>query len=277
MTIVTACVKLPQGRQFHIALDPEQYSQRLMCTALDGGLMYEQSTSACIITMLREGDVVVDVGAHVGWFTLLTATMVGNSGRVMAFEPVADNFEHLQANIDRNFFCNVEAVQAAVGARQGSASLFINADNDGGHALWDVGLHPMNELSRAHPQKVDVAVVDLDTTLDAAGLDRIRLIKIDAEGAEIQVLEGARRALAEGRVDFVICELNESALRECGTSSDAMRRMMLSHGYQSFLVGDGWPMPLWLPPETRVSTRFTPNLLFAKPDGLAALYPSVTV
>ena len=120
-----------------------------MLDSLAQHVMYEPDTCSLLTSVLRDGDTFVDVGTHVGFFSSLAASLVGNDGRVVSFEPEARNFGAAQRSRRLNGFANVDRVNAAVGAEEGQAEFWVNADNDGGHALWNVGNHGYNQLSRA--------------------------------------------------------------------------------------------------------------------------------
>src|SRR6185312_7507452 len=106
-----------------------------------------------------------------------------------------------------------------------------NADNDGGHALWNVGDHPFNAMSREHQQRQTVSVTTLDKHFTKPTVTTPKLIKIDAEGSELSVLRGAQ-SLLRRRVPYVVCEINHFALERMGTNEDELRAYMTSHGYE---------------------------------------------
>ena len=136
--------------------------------------------------ILRPGDTAIDVGAHIGFFTMQMAAIVGPAGRVYAFEPFDANADLLERSIDENRFGDRVVFQrAAVGAAAGTATLTFPVEtlNSGGAYLLRDGAAPL-----AGNQKKDVPVVALD------GLDLrrpVRFIKMDVEGAEPQVIRGA--------------------------------------------------------------------------------------
>lgn len=244
-----------------LRLDRAQMSQRLMLDAFTADRMYEPETSQFVASVLREGDTFVDVGAHVGYFSMLAATLVGPGGRVLSFEPEAENFRHLQEHARLNGFAQVQAINQAVGDAEGTAEFFVNADNDGGHALWDVGLHGFNRKSRLAPQRRQVRVTTLDRVLADEPVPP-RLIKIDAEGCEQRVLQGARGLLQRTPVPFVVCEVNHFGLECMGASEASLRQWMLDLGYDVFALHprDGSLVPLR--PDQRVVSEQVFNLLF---------------
>jgi FkbM family methyltransferase len=140
---------------------------------------------------LHQGAVFYDVGANVGFFTLIGARLVRPNGYVRAFEPHPDNAAVLEHNIEINGLRNVELIRAAVGAETGTAKL--------------AGETPLTLHLSA--QGIDVPLVTLDEL--AENLPPT-LIKIDVEGAELDVLEGAKDTLARDR-PVVVCEVHDTA------------------------------------------------------------------
>lgn len=224
----------PRGRHsFKLNLDPAQISQRLMLECVSMGRFYEDETSRFLAYALGPGDSFIDVGGHVGYFSMAAASLVGPSGRVFCFEPDEANYRHIQDHLTLNGFDHVQAFNVAVSNVAGSCEFFVNIDNDGGHALWDVGLHDFNTQSRATPQMRIVPTVSLDQQLAGEDLSRLKVIKIDAEGCEGAVLQGARGIL-EGASPTVICEINHFGLNQMGTSEAEIRQLMCELGYSVY-------------------------------------------
>lgn len=221
-----------------LALDPTQTSQAFMLEHFRQGVLYEAETAAFLFAVLAPGDGFVDVGTHVGYFSMLAAAAVGAEGAVWAFEPEARNHAQVIEHARRNRFAHVSAAQAAVGATDGEAILWVNADNDGGHGLWDVGTFDWNARSRAMPERRTVPLVTLDAFFAARpqAAARLRVLKIDAEGSELRVLQGARGLLAAGRIPYVVCESNAFALAAMQTNEAELRAFMEGCGFETHLL-----------------------------------------
>ena len=248
----------------HLALDPAQMSQRLMLESFARNEFYEAETTKFLLLTLSQGDVFVDVGAHVGYFATLAAALVGPQGRVIAFEPDERNYGHLLEHVGLNGFTNVAAVNAAVSDAAGDARFFVNADNDGGHALWDVALHPFNERSRGASTVRSVTVTTLDRALDALGAPAPKVVKLDVEGCETHVLRGAGRLLGGRGVPYVIAEVNRFGLARMGTSEAELRGFMTALGYETYLFQPGADRLPRLRPDQTVVGDFVFNLLFRR-------------
>lgn len=221
--------------QMRYFFDTTRPTQRNMAAHIVNGSLYEPEVSLMLMRVLQEGDGVIDVGANVGFFTVLAAQLVGKTGRVYAFEPEQENFSCLARNIALNQLSNVVTYQAAVGDRLGTVELFINSDNDGGHALWNPGAHSFNQLSRERVVTCVVEMVTLDSVLAGVSVP-IKVAKIDAEGYEQHVLHGALELITQHRVPFVLAEVNRLALQQSGGSERALFQLMRHLGYSACLV-----------------------------------------
>jgi hypothetical protein len=163
-----------------------------------------------------------------------------------------------------------------VAAQSGEIEFFTNADNDGGHALWDPGAHPFNQRSRAEVLKKRVQATALDT-FEALQSRPARLIKIDTEGAEHQVLLGARRWLGERRTPFLVAEINSFGLDQMGSSQLALRGFAAKFGYSTFVLDpDGWPR--LVRPDLIISSNTSKssevfNVLLSTPEAMASVFP----
>ena len=144
---------------------------------------------------VRNGSIAVDVGAHIGYYSLLLSRLVGPTGQVYSFEPVPPNFSFLTENLKMNGCANVEAVNRAVLDRQTQ----IRVDLPEGDPL-PIGVS-FADASQAGSVKVET--VSLDEYLLARTL-KVDFLKVDAECAEDMVLTGARRLIARDRPSILM-------------------------------------------------------------------------
>ena len=189
---------------------------------------YERDEIAWVRRLLKPGDIVLDVGAHIGFFTMHMAAMVGPSGRVYAFEPFDANAELLERSVAENRFAErVVVTRAAVGAASGSATLTFAAEtlNSGGAYLLRDGTAPLTGNV-----KKTVPLVALDEfTLPRP----VKFIKMDVEGAEPQVLRGAARLLKNDR-PLILSELHPTQLqRASATTADEFLAQLRQLGYRA--------------------------------------------
>jgi FkbM family methyltransferase len=143
---------------------------------------------------LRDADVIFDVGANVGeWLDM--AMQIRQRATFHAFEPCRGTYDRLCA---RGLPANVTAVHAAAGATSGSAPLFVLGDGSTGNSLYDRGRN-----GDAHVRVESVPMVRLDDYCAAAGIDGIDYLKIDVEGHELAVLQGAAGLIEAGRIGTI--------------------------------------------------------------------------
>lgn len=256
-------------RQLRLLLDPGQMSQRFMLDDLTAGRLYEGETSNFFGSILQPGDTFIDIGAHVGYFSMLAAQLVGPTGAVFSFEPEPGNFAHILEHIEANGVTNVRPLHMAVGAAPSVADFFVNADNDGGHALWEVGRHPFNERSRQAPQTRKVFVTSLDHLFEGRDMRGLKAIKMDAEGAEFAILVGARDLLRRHRIPFIVAEINRFGLESMGASERHVRGFMHELGYETYLFQPGQSFIQRLQPDETPETNFVFNVLFRHPEAPA--------
>ena len=175
---------------------------------------------------LKAGDVVYDVGANAGFFTLITARLVGPTGRVIAFDPAPENCESIREQMELNGYSPYSsAVQKAVGGSPGRATFSFAASGS-----------PMGHLGGAHKgeRSVEVEVTTLDATAEAHGPPTF--IKLDVEGFEGEVLAGARKLLDSGPARPVwLIELH-------GPQCEADVKRRLSAADYRFFDRDGQPV-----------------------------------
>jgi FkbM family methyltransferase len=174
----------------------------------------EDDTTAVLRSLLHPGAVFVDVGANVGYFTLLAAKLGAD---VIAYEPTPSVFRRLAENVELNSL-HAKLVNAAAMDRAGRFPLYLSEDDPEANSLFGSG------------GSVTVSAVRLDDDLASRGISRVDVLKIDAEGAEPLVLDGARKLL-DLQSPALIMELNPFALEVAGyTPSDVYSRLQ-AHGY----------------------------------------------
>lgn len=162
---------------------------------------YEHAKQRLFARMLHSGDVVFDLGANVGFYTLLAAAKVGDAGRVIAFEPLPDNVRRIHQHLRLNHVKNVRVMEGAVGLRNGTARFEPHASN------------AMGKISTKG--SVDVSLFSLDALTDSKTIPDPALMKVDVEGAEFDVLRGASRMLERARPAILLATHGSAVHREC--------------------------------------------------------------
>jgi FkbM family methyltransferase len=177
-----------------------------------------------ISALLRSDDVFVDVGANIGYTTLVGAQQVGPGGRVIAFEPSPRAFGSLQQNVRINRFVNVIAEQAACGEFTGEAAFHVSDASDEYNSFKADTYGMTNRVLR-------VPVVRLDDSLARHTLSRIRLVKIDVEGAEHQVLAGMQETLQRCPPEILCIEASARNMAAYGKRPSDLFADLGSIGY----------------------------------------------
>jgi len=149
-------------------------------------------------TLVHPGDVIYDIGANVGFFTVIAARLTGPSGRVIAFEPIEENRELLEDNARSNGFAHVTARNFALAERDGTAEFLLSANATFG-GLADAAGKVDNQVGR-----MEVKVCRLDSVVRCESLPLPRIVKMDVEGAEAAVLDGARETIQQARPILII-------------------------------------------------------------------------
>jgi FkbM family methyltransferase len=179
------------------------------------------------------GSTVVDVGANIGFFTLKFARWVGEQGQVIAIEPDLENFETLAAALKTaGLESRVRLHQAAAAAEGGSVRLRRNE------------LHPGDHRIAFGAEGIVVPAVTVDDLVAGAGARTVSLVKIDVQGAEMLVFEGAKRTLGKMRPALFV-EVDDRNLADLGSSAHALIAHLEQAGYEMHeLAKDGPPRKL---------------------------------
>lgn len=171
--------------------------------------------------LIAPGMTVADVGANIGYYTLLAARAVGPGGRVISFEPDPRNLDLLRRNVAANGFEDrVTVVAAAVSDRPGKITLYRHAFNFGAHSVA--------EANSSADAPLEVMCMTLDAAMASQGADRLDVLKIDTQGAEGKIFRGGDAVLNSGPLR-VLTEFWPQGLREAGSDPAALLDDFTSH------------------------------------------------
>ena len=193
---------------------------------------YEAATTFLFERLVAAGDWVADVGAHWGYFTLLAATLCGETGKVVAFEPYPKNVSILTKNVHANHLSNVDIVPRAVSDRKGSANLMLSHDTSGNSL---VSVPPSAKLSPGQRDHLAVQTLALDDYFSEAH-GSPKLVKIDIEGAELAALGGMTGLIRKTPDLALIVELNPFYFPSA--RGEAFLRRLSEEGFELALVDD---------------------------------------
>jgi len=215
------------GDRMH--LDPTDLlvSRRLL---VDDGV-WEPDVTEAFLSLIKKGMTVLDIGANIGYFTLLAARAVGSEGKVYAFEPEPKNYALLCRNVQENGYTNVHTIREAVSDRVSTLRLYLSSKHWAGHTLSD---HSANAGS------VEVQTTSLDEFFKGR-TEKIDVIKVDVEGAEDLVLNGMTSILSRCSDLVLITEFCPSHLQEMGSSPQKYVEKLRSFGFKilPFWPGEG--------------------------------------
>jgi FkbM family methyltransferase len=183
--------------------------------------VWEPHVTAVVRSLLSTGDVSVDVGAHIGYHTLLASRLVGPSGRVYAFEPSVTAYAALRANVSLNAAANVTTLRMAAGASDGRALLVEPPPGNTGEA--SVRMIVSDGHFAGPPEPEEVAVRSVASVVGPQDARRLRLVKIDVEGFEPEVLRGVAGLFAEGHSPALVVEVHPGSARETVAALEQLR------------------------------------------------------
>lgn len=216
------CLK---GRQFH-GVGINLYFDSLFCRNLymRG---HESDEFDFLKHFLRVGDIFIDVGANIGAYSLVAAKCVGPTGAVYAFEPHGTTYKRLGENIVQNKFQNVSTLHAAVSDVVGTASFKYSLD---GHDAWNSLTDPIKGKEFGEETITTVTLDDFCSTKNLRA-DAIRMIKIDVEGWESNVIKGAKTLLSHPNAPLLQIEFSEEACQNNGGSCEMLAAQILDLGF----------------------------------------------
>ena len=225
----TVSCALPNGRVLKLwSLGDDWVSNQVYWKGLAG---YEPETVSIFLKLTSCASVTFDVGAYVGFYTVLAAH-ANPSGRVYAFEPHPDAYPRLLRNVELNQLSNVDCIHAAVGDAEGAADLYC------GPGALPTSSSLSLDFMRPHGtvQGVRVKVVALDVFVRERSISRVDLLKIDTESTEPQVLQGMLGTLQRDRPS-IICEVLQGRGAE-----DRLEDILGGLGYRYYLLTPTGPM-----------------------------------
>ena len=189
---------------------------------------WEPAETAIFKKYIKDGDVVVDAGAYIGYYTVLSSKLVGGKGKVYSFEPSQENYDVLVKNIKLNNCDNIHIVRKAVSDKQGTVTFYPNPCNASGSTMFkDYSTH------NDHDPKVIVDTTSLD---DAIGNGRADFIKMDIEGGETNALKGMTNVIKNNPQLKMIVEVFPIGLKNVGSSLEEFVES-LQRCFKLYIVG----------------------------------------
>jgi len=183
---------------------------------------FEPFETEVIKKEIKEGDVVLDIGANIGYYTLIFAKMVGPKGKVFAFEPDTENFTLLKKNVEVNGYKNVVLINKAVSNESGKIKLYLNEYNHANHTIYP---------SENHHKSILIQSTSIDDFFkDYKG--KINFIKIDTEGAEYLAVQGMPNLLNKNKNIKIITEFCPLWLEKSDIVAKEYLKLLSKHGFK---------------------------------------------
>ena len=217
------------------------YPKVMTCRSLFVTGYYEPNEFCFLKTFLKPGMVFIDIGANIGLYTLFASKLVNNNGTVLAIEPSEREIQRLRENVKLNKSQNIRLRQVAISNSCAKRELLIAEEEHSGHNTFGVFTYAGVQIHQKQPVNTET----LDEVVQNELLSRVDAIKIDVEGHELFVLEGAKETLSKF-CPILLVEISDGALVHQGCSSLQVLKFLLQLGYRIYLFSrqTGLPVPL---------------------------------
>jgi len=249
-----------KDKNFSLILDEEKQNHKTIDNWLKTGLLYESDVSGLLCKLLKPNDIAVDVGANIGFHTFLMSALVEGTGRVYAYEPALESIRELEQNKVLNKALNVTINQKLLGERHGDKVDFHFSLQDSGTSY---AIRTKDKPELGWERMMTYSLND-----ELKSHTNIKLIKLDVEGFEGNILRGATDLLVGNRVKYWVVEYAPHCLARNGDNLETLRSYMADFGLEMFVLDAQSGFPKLWPKGLYLFTRFIPNLLFAKKDEL---------
>ena len=194
---------------------------------------YEKNTVKYFKENIKPGMTVIDIGAHIGYYTLIFSKLVGPNGKVFAFEPEKENFLLLEKNTCH--LKNVERHEKAVSDKNGSIDFFKIIGSTGCHSV----LPPQIDN-----EKITVESITIDSFLEKKSINKVDFLKIDIEGAELLALKGMEALIKKSKKLSVVAEFNPEGLKNSDTKPAEFLENLEKMGFKIFKISSTSIAPL---------------------------------
>jgi len=212
-----------EGCKIYLNLQDQTISDRLVINNA-----YEQFETQIIKKEVKEGDVVLDIGANIGYYTVILSKLVGEKGKIIAFEPDPENFVLLKKNVKINNCENVTLVQKAVSDETRKLKLYLSEDNKGDHRIYDAG---------EGRKYIEIEAISLDDYFKNYSR-KIGLIKMDIQGAEPVAIQGMTLLLEKNKDVKIITEFEPFLLKKFGVEPKEYLKLLMRHDFRLHFLNE---------------------------------------
>ncbi len=192
--------------------------------------IYEPNQTEIVKKYVHEGDIVVDIGAHVGYYTLLMAQLVGKNGKVYSFEPDPVNFQLLKKSVEINGFENVVLIQKAVSNITDKVKLFLGDNDSAINRIYDAKLGDAKE-------SIDVESIRIDEYFKEND-ELVNFIKIDSEGSEVKIINGMKQFLSRNQELVMMTEFFPFLIKKSGDEPNQYLKSLEKSGFSLYNILD---------------------------------------
>lgn len=230
-----------QGSKMFMNPNENSYNMRRTLEDYASNLVHEKATTDLFKKTVKNGDVVVDLGANIGYFSLLASRLTGSQGKVFSFEPEPKNYNYLKKNIELNNYNHAQPFQKAVSDKNGTTKLFI-CDYDTGHHTINKqdGIQAYSRGRIVKERSIDIETVALDNFLKER-TNRVDVIKMDVEGAEMLALSGMDRVLKDNKDIKMIAEFFPLLIEKMGSDpKEFIRRLIQDYGFSIYIIPEDY-------------------------------------
>ncbi len=200
------------------------YKDSRLCKLIYGS--FEETEICFLKKFLRKGDCFFDIGANIGLFSLHASNIIGENGKIFAFEPTPVTFDRLKKNIDINKFLNINAEN--IGLSDATGVVKFNVSNNG----FDAWNSFATLVDAGECTEIQVPTNTLDNYISISETEKIDLIKLDVEGWELNVLKGATRLLSTPNSPVLLVEFTETNAFAAGYYCGELFDFVKSFGYE---------------------------------------------
>jgi len=197
---------------------------------LQQGTDPEKKIKQVFLQNISSGDTVIDVGANIGEFSLIASKKVGPSGQVIIIEPLPETVVYLKNNLLLNNFTNCSVYECAIGSKIGKMTMYKKNENATMGLLDPVSGE--DKMIRAG----EIEVKTIDDILSTKKISKVKMLKIDVEGHEYEVLLGSIQSLKNKKIDKILCEIHKKYLKTKGIDPNKIFSLLKEHGFSINII-----------------------------------------
>jgi len=186
---------------------------------------YEDNVKKIFLSKINKGDTVIDVGANIGFFSLLAAKKIGSRGKIFAIEPLKQANNWLKKNLKLNSFENYKVLEVAVGEKQGTMKMYKKSKS-AEMIILDPTVSKDDLLICG-----EINIETIDNIISTKKIEKVNLLKIDVEGFEHEVLLGCKESFKAKKIENIICEIHTKYLKNRGIEEQSLYTLLRKNNF----------------------------------------------